>query len=121
MRDAKVAELKTHTRPVLTARLSARELATVFPVEMHPIKNPFELYEPCRAALVQLDGGQYCLLWYAEISRQLMLRIPSNTNASEFLGALFREVPLMRERLLWLRKDARPRRRPTGPPRQEPG
>jgi hypothetical protein len=114
MRDAKVTDLKVRTLPLLTARLTRRELAAGFPVQLHPIDNPFELPEPCEAAVIQLDAGQYGLLTYVEVCQQLMLRVPVNANAPEFLSALFREVPLLRERLIWLRKDAWASRRAAG-------
>jgi hypothetical protein len=109
MRDAKVTDLKSDTIPVLLAHLPVHELNRWFPVQMRRIPNPYEEPEPCRAALFQLDGAPCCLLSYLEFSRELMLRIPENASAKQFLGALFREVPQLRERVVWMRKQVRSR------------
>lgn len=111
MRTAKPNELTTHAYPVLAAAISEAELSKWFPVSFHHITDPQEAAEPSKAALVKLDAGEYFVLYYGELSNQLMLRIPTSTNASEFLSSLFKEVPLPRGRIVWRRQDARlPRR-----------
>ena len=107
MRAAKPNELKTHALPVLTARISESELAKWFPVSFQHIDDPQEAPEPSKAALIKLDDGDYFVLYYGETSNQLTLRIPESTDASAFLGALLREVPLPRTRIIWRREDAR--------------
>jgi hypothetical protein len=107
MRVAKPNELKTHALPILTARVSESELTRWFPVSFQHIDDPQEAPEPSKAALIKLDAGDYFVLYYGEISNQLMLRIPEASDASAFLSALFREVPLPRRRILWRREDAR--------------
>jgi len=99
--------LKTNALPILTARVSESELSTWFPVRLQHIDDPQEAPEPSKAALIKLDAGHYFVLYYGEISQQLMLRIPEASDASAFLSALFREVPLPRTRILWRRQDAR--------------
>jgi hypothetical protein len=106
MRDAKVTDLKIRTLPVLTARLTARELAKWFPVELHPIPNPYELPEPCRAAIVLLECGHPFLMCWFESSRELMLRIPVTADPSAFLSALFSEIGMPKTRILWRLADA---------------
>lgn len=111
MRTAKPNELTTHAYPVLAAAISEAELSKWFPVAFHHITDPQEAAEPSKAALVKLDAGEYFVLYYGELSNQLMLRIPTSTNASEFLSSFFKEVPLPRGRIVWRRQDARlPRR-----------
>lgn len=111
MRAAKPNELKTHAYPVLAAAISEAELSKWFPVPFHHISDPQEAPEPSKAALIKLDAGEYFVLYYGELSNQLMLRIPSSTNASSFLDSFFREVPLPKGRIVWRRQDARlPRR-----------
>jgi hypothetical protein len=107
MRVAKPDELTTHAYPVLAAAISEAELSRWFPVAFHDITDPQEAPEPSKAALIKLDAGEYCVLYYGELSNQLMLRIPTSTDASTFLDALFREVPLPRSRIVWRRQDAR--------------
>ncbi len=107
MRVAKPNELKSQAMPILTARVSESELAKWFPVRFQQITDPQEAAEPSKAALIKLDTGDYFVLYYGEISKQLMLRIPEASDASAFLSALFREVPLPRRRILWRREDAR--------------
>jgi len=107
MRVAKPNELKSHALPILTARISESELVKLFPVRFQQITDPQEAAEPSKAALIELDTGDYFVLYYGEISKQLMLRIPEASDASAFLSALFREVPLPRRRILWRREDAR--------------
>ena len=107
MRAAKPNELKTHAYPVLAAAISEAELSEWFPVQFHHITDPQEAPEPSKAALIKLDAGEYFVLYYGELSNQLMLRIPTSTDASSFLDAFFREVPLPRGRIVWRRQDAR--------------
>lgn len=111
MRLAKPDELKTHAYPVMTAAISEAELSKLFPVTFHNITDPQEAAEPSKAALIQLDAGGYFVLYYGKLSNQLMLRIPTSMDASTFLSAFFREVPLPRGRIVWRRQDAKlPRR-----------
>src|SRR5688500_8516152 len=107
MRVAKPKELKTHAYPVLAAAISETELSKWFPVPFHHISDPQEAPEPSKAALIELDAGEYFVLYYGELSNQLMLRIPTSTDASSFLEAFFREVPMPRARIVWRRQDAR--------------
>lgn len=107
MRAAKADELKVNAFPVLTARVSATELSKWFPVELHTLTHPQEVPEPSKAALIKLDTGEYFVLFWGEISKQMMLRIPSATDASQFVNAFFKEVPLPRRRILWHRDDVR--------------
>lgn len=107
MRVAKPNELKTHAYPVLAAAISEAELSKWFPVPFHHITDPQEAAEPSKAALIKLEAGDYFVLYYGELSNQLMLRIPTSTDASTFLSSFFHEVPLPRARILWRRQDAR--------------
>ena len=107
MRAAKPTELKTHAYPVLAAAISEKELSKWFPVSFHHITDPQEAAEPSKAALIKLDAGDYFVLYYGELSNQLMLRIPTSTDPSTFLNSFFSEVPLPRGRILWRRQDAR--------------
>jgi hypothetical protein len=92
---------------VLAAAISEAELSRWFPVSFHRISDPQEAPEPSKAALIKLDAGDYFVLYYGEPSNQLMLRIPTSTDPSNFLDAFFREVPLPRARIVWRRQDAR--------------
>jgi hypothetical protein len=107
MRAAKPNELKTHAYPVLAAPISEDELSKWFPVPFHTITDPQEAAEPSKAALIKLDTGDYFVLYYGELSDQLMLRIPTSTDASTFLSSFFREVPLPRARIVWRREAAK--------------
>jgi hypothetical protein len=107
MRSAKPNELRSHAYPVLTAAISSSELSNWFPVPFHYLTDPQETPEPSKAAVIKLDAGQYFVLSYGELSNQLMLRIPTSSDASAFLQAFFREVPLPRARIVWRRQDAR--------------
>jgi hypothetical protein len=107
MRTAEPNELTTHAYPVMTAAVSESELAEWFPVPLQHITDPQEAAEPTKAALIKLDTGEPFVLYYGELSNQLMLRIPTSTDASTFLSALLREVPLPRTRIIWRRQDAR--------------
>jgi hypothetical protein len=107
MRVAKPDELKTHAYPVLAAAISEAELARWFPVSFQHISDPQEAPEPSKTALLELDDGDYFVAYYGELSNQLMLRIPTSTDASSFMESLFREVPLPAERIVWRRQDAR--------------
>jgi hypothetical protein len=106
MRVAQPHELQSEAYPVMTARMTDAELASWFPVDFHHITDPQEAAEPSKAALVQLDDGDYFVLYFGEISSQLTLRIPPTSDATKFLGSFFREVPLPRGRILWRREDA---------------
>jgi hypothetical protein len=107
MRAAEPNELTTHAYPLLAAAISEAELTKWFPVPFHHITDPQEAAEPSKAALIRLDAGDYFVLYYGELSNQLMLRIPTSVDGSAFLSEFFREVPLPRSRILWRRQDAR--------------
>jgi hypothetical protein len=106
MRVAKPNELKTHAYPVLAAAISPQELAKWFPVSFQHITDAQEVPEPSQAAVIQLDEGSYCVLYYGELSNQLTLRIPTSVEAAAFLRGLFKEVPLPKARIVWRRQDA---------------
>ena len=107
MRAARPDELKEMAFPVMTARLSETELTQWFPVSFEEINDPWAAPEPSEGALVKLDAGEYVVLDYGRDSKQLIVRIPANVDASRFLASFFREVPLPRSRVLWRRAGAR--------------
>lgn len=107
MRIAQADELQVNALPVLSAQISESELSKWFPFKLHRLTHPQEVPEPSKAALIRLDTGDYFVLFWGEISNQMILRIPEATNASKFLSAFFKEVPLPRSRILWRRSDAR--------------
>jgi hypothetical protein len=107
MRIAKPDELTTHAYPVLTAAISEAELSRWFPVPFQHLTDPEEVPEPSKAAVIKLDTGEPFVLYYGELSNQLMLRIATSTDPATFLDSLFREVPLSRGRIVWRRQDAR--------------
>lgn len=107
MRIAQADELQVNALPVLSAQISESELSKWFPFKLHRLTHPQEVAEPSKAALIRLDTGDYFVLFWGEISNQMILRIPEATNASKFLSAFFKEVPLPRTRVLWHRSDAR--------------
>lgn len=124
MRAGNPDELTVQALPVLSARVSEAELSEWFPVPFQRITDPQEAAEPSKAALIQLDEGEFFVLSWGELSKQIVLRIPPATDPSRFLDSLFREVPLPRTRIVWRRRDARlPRhiaaRRVTIPPRRK--
>src|SRR5216684_3619921 len=106
MRAAKFHELRTAAFPVLTAKVSGTELATWFPVKFEEITDPKATPEPSKGALLKLARGPHFVLYWGEFSNQLTVEIPGTTNASAFLVAFFREVPLPKSRVLWHRPDA---------------
>jgi hypothetical protein len=105
MRVAKPNELSTLAVPVLTARVSERELLKWFPVEFKEVNDHEETPEPSKAALVKLTRGPYVVVNWGETSNQLTLRISQSTNVATFVAALLREVPLPESRVLWRRPD----------------
>lgn len=105
MRAAKPNELTTRAYPVMTARVSARELAKWFPVGFEDITDPDATPEPSKGALIKLNRGPYVVVYWGETSKQLTLQIPSSTETSKFFAAFFREVPMPRSRILWQRED----------------
>ena len=84
MRVAKPNELKTHAMPILTARVSESELAKWFPVRFQQITDPQEAAEPSKAALIKLDTGDYFVLYYGEISKQLDVAHPGSERCVGF-------------------------------------
>lgn len=107
MRAGRPDELRVQAFPVLTARISEAKLSKWFPVPFHDLTDPQETPEPSKAALIRLEQGEYFVLYWGELSKQLKLEIPAATDPSGFLDAFFREVPLPRGRILWRRRDAR--------------
>lgn len=107
MRAGRPDELRVQAFPVLTARISETELAKWFPVPFHDLTDPQETPEPSKAALIRLDQGEYFVLYWGELSKQLKVEIPAAADPPGFLDAFFREVPLPRGRILWRRQGAR--------------
>ena len=107
MRVGRPDELKVQAFPVLTARISETELSKWFPVPFHDLTDPQETPEPSKAALIRLEQGEYFVLYWGELSKQLKLEIPAATDPSVFLDSFFREVPLPQARILWRRQGAR--------------
>jgi hypothetical protein len=105
MRVAKPEELQVYTFPVLTAHITDAEFSDWFQVPVHHITDPQEAAEPSKAALVQLNSGDYFVFYFGELSKRLTLRIPSATDPTRFAHAFLHEVPLPRERIVWLRDD----------------
>ena len=103
MRRAKPNELSENAFPVMTVRLTEAELEEWFPVPFDEINDPWAAPEPSKGALVKLDAGEYVVLDYGKESNQLIVRIPTNLNASSFIASFFREVPMPRARVLWHR------------------
>jgi hypothetical protein len=114
MRVARPHELKSEAVPLLTARVSEAELSKLFPLKFEEILDPEATPEPSKAALVKLTAGPYSVLYWGQDTHQLTLRIPTTTDASAFLEAFFREVPLPRSHVLWHRPDVRLPRVSTG-------
>lgn len=107
MRRAKPDELKEQAFPVMTARLTEAELGAWFPIPFDEINDSWAAPEPSLGALASLDAGEYVVLDYGRDSNQLIVRIPSNRDASSFLISFFREIPMPRNRVLWRREDAK--------------
>src|SRR5688572_3231155 len=107
MRAGRPDELSVQAFPVLTARISETELSKWFPVPFHDLTDPQETPEPSKASLIQLEQGEYFVLYWGELSKQLKLEIPAATDPSNFLDAFFREIPLPRGRILWRRQGDR--------------
>src|SRR6185369_1770032 len=103
MRRAKPNELSENAFPVMTARLTEAELEEWFPIPFDEINDPWAAPEPSKGALVKLEAGEYVVLDYGRESNQLIVRIPTNLNASSFIASFFREVPMPRARVLWHR------------------
>jgi len=129
MRAGKADELRVPAFPVLTARISETELSKWFPVPFHELTDPQETPEPSKAALIRLEQGEYFVLYWGELSKQLKLEIPAATDPSGFLDAFFREVPLPRGRILgadrargclatWPRKPSPPEKAARPPQKQ---
>jgi len=107
MRRAKPNELSENAFPVMTVRLTEAELEEWFPVPFDEINDPWAAPEPSKGALVKLEAGEYVVLDYGRESNQLIVRIPTNLNASSFIASFFREVPMPRARVLWHRAGVR--------------
>jgi len=107
MRVAKPDELKSVAVPVMTARVSETELSEWFPIRFNDVNDPEATPEPSKGALLKLTSGPYFVVYWGELSKQLTLQIPRTTDASDFLAAFLREVPLPKSRILWRREDAR--------------
>jgi len=120
MRRARPHELKTRAVPVMTARLSEKELDQWLPIRFDDIDDPLAVPEPSKGALIKLENGAYVVVYYGKDSKQLTLEIPETTNdSSALVASFFHEVPLPISRVLWHRPDTQlpSRRRRTAPAR----
>jgi hypothetical protein len=107
MRSAKPEELKHAANPMLTARLSAAELAEWFPVAFEEIIDPWATPEPSKGALVRLDSDEYIVIYGGYDSSELTVETPSVTPDKHVLASLLHEVPQLKSRILWQRPDER--------------
>lgn len=89
------------------AEITDAEFSDWFRIPVHHITDPQEAVEPSRAALVQLNNGDYFFFYFGERSKRLTVRIPDATDATTFTRAFLQEVPIARERIVWLRDDVR--------------
>lgn len=106
MRRAKPHELTDRAVPVLTAQVSEAELSQWVPVPFDDIDDPLATPEPSKGALVELENGQYVVLYYGKESSQLTLEIPETTvDSSALIASFLHEVPLPVSRVLWHRPD----------------
>lgn len=107
MRSAKPHELEQNAFHIMTAQLSESELKKWFPVPFQDVDDPWAAPEPSKGALVKLEAGEYVVLDYGKESNQLIVRVPATVDPSSFLASFFREVPLLRSRILWRRPGTR--------------
>lgn len=106
MRRAKPQELRERAVPVMTAQVSEAELLEWVPVRFDDIDDPLATPEPSKGALVELESGDYVVLFYGKDSGQLTVEIPEATSdSSELIASFFSEVPLPLSRVLWRRAD----------------
>jgi len=106
MRRAKPQELQERAVPVMTAQVSEAELLEWVPVQFDDIEDPLATPEPSKGALVELESGDYVVLFYGKDSGQLTVEIPEATSdSSELIASFFSEVPLPLSRVLWRRAD----------------
>lgn len=91
----------------MTATISEAELEEWLPFRFHEITDPLAAAEPSRGALLQLDSGQYFVIYWGRDSEQLTVRIPEAVDPSFFLSSFLDEVPLPRARITWIRDGVR--------------
>ncbi len=104
MRAANPDELTEHALPIMTATISEAELVRWLPFSFQEITDPWADAEPSKGALIKLDNGDYFVAYWGHDSGQLTIRVSPTTDASAFVTSFFREVPLPRARVTWLRK-----------------
>lgn len=107
MRAAKPDELRENAFPVMTARISEAELERWFPVPFQEITDPWAAPEPSRGALIELNTGDYVVLYWGRDSQELTVRIPAGLDPSAFLASFFSEVSVPRSRVSWRRPGTR--------------
>lgn len=103
MRAAEPHELTERALPVMTATISEEELAGWLPFRFQEISDPLAAAEPSRGALLQLDSGQYFVVYWGRDSGQLTVRIPEAVEPASFLSSFLLEVPLRRAQITWIR------------------
>ncbi len=103
MRAAKPDELREHALPIFTARVSEAELRKWFPVSFQTITDPWAAAEPSEGALVQLNSGDHFVVYWGHDSGDLTVRIASEVDPALFLASFFREVPIPRSQVNWVR------------------
>jgi hypothetical protein len=107
MRAAKPQELTERALPVMTATISQAELEEWLPFRFQEITDPLAAAEPSRGALLQLESGQYFVVYWGHDSGQLTVRIPEEVEPSFFLASFLNEVPLRRAQITWIRDGVR--------------
>lgn len=103
MRAANPDELREYALPIMTAQVSEVELGRWFPSPFEEITDPWAAAEPSKGALLRLGSGDTFAVYWGHDSGEMTVRIAPSVDAHAFLKSFFREVPLPRARVTWLR------------------
>jgi hypothetical protein len=108
MRRAKPDELNEDAKPIALLQLSEDRLRELFPVEFSQV-DPLAAAEPSIGSLVQLDSGSYAVVMYGKSSGETEVSMPVSAPLARYWAAFLREVPLIKNEIVWTSAKIAPR------------
>src|SRR3954466_4881833 len=112
MRRASPEELNEDAKPVALLRLSEDRLHELFPVKLNEV-DPLSAAEPSIGGLVQLDSGHYAGVSYGTGTGETEVSLPVSAPTAHYWAAFLREVPLIKNEIVWTSDKVTPGKRPT--------
>lgn len=100
MQRVKAEDLREDVIPILRAEISEEQLYQIFPIEFDEL-DPLCEPEPSVGALLRLESGDLVVVTYGRETGTLVLQIPESESVASTSTALFKEIPMLKEKTTW--------------------